>query len=264
MEITKHPFFTWKKWTGRDGMNMNIPDADTTAVHALTRLQKLISDPEMGRLYDHVYPLTLGEFSQRREFAERREKIQTGANLDRISEEVSDGGVDQPGVPPTKKFSDNSQQSFGRPDGPSTKTEPRNNVPIDGPQDDGDDEHKIDEVRQSAKVRKTATVTDVEDDESLLNRHGDTWSLADEDLSSKGQEFPSPTPESSNEKQPHWRQQQSVTVVGRHNAVAKRFVEVSQDLIWDFIPKEGSVLVHYISKIIWGSLDNILKVRSLL
>ncbi|KAJ4251070.1 hypothetical protein NW762_011721 [Fusarium torreyae] len=44
-----------------------------------------------------------------------------------------------------------------------------------------------------------------------------------------------------------------------HETIVERLVEVSQELFWDFVPKQGSVPVHHVSKRFWGALDGILR-----
>ncbi|KAL9571877.1 hypothetical protein ACKAV7_003866 [Fusarium commune] len=51
----------------------------------------------------------------------------------------------------------------------------------------------------------------------------------------------------------------SVEMFQRHNHVMKRLVEVSRDLVWEFLPSHGSALVHQVTKRFWASLDNILR-----
>ncbi|KAM0550679.1 hypothetical protein ACHAPJ_008743 [Fusarium lateritium] len=45
-----------------------------------------------------------------------------------------------------------------------------------------------------------------------------------------------------------------------HETIVERLIEVSQELFWDFVPKEGSVSVHQVSKRFWGALDGILRI----
>lgn len=56
------------------------------------------------------------------------------------------------------------------------------------------------------------------------------------------------------------RERQSIEMLSRGKALNKKLLKVSQDILWAFLPKEGSSLVHDVCESFWGSVDDIVRV----
>lgn len=75
-------------------------------------------------------------------------------------------------------------------------------------------------------------------------------------------EIPLPPSEDGHaEAPPHLpRERQSIEMLNRGKVLNKRLLEVSQGILWAFLPKEGSSLIHDVCESFWGSVDDIVRV----
>jgi hypothetical protein len=196
------------------------------------------------------------EFLRRHDYLQQNtegKKVTAEPILEPILEEkVSDEQTHQRNVPVTEKASgNNSSKSSERPAKSVNATQSTDAPPKDS--FSGRSGSSSSKVQLSRAGPKAAAVTDTEDDEPSLGKKTENSPIGDKGEASTGEKKAPPSGvKSTNEKQPETRQRQSVEMFDRHEKVAKRLVEVSQDLLWDFIPKEGSVLVHSISKRFWA------------
>lgn len=97
---------------------------------------------------------------------------------------------------------------------------------------------------------------------SISNSPKDKTSGTDEPaIHETSEKDPESTKTTPDEYEPaDWRQQYSIGVTGHDKMLMKQLLEISQEILWAFTPKEGSPLIHNVCIRFWGAVDCIFRV----
>ncbi|KAI5468180.1 hypothetical protein BGZ63DRAFT_373096 [Mariannaea sp. PMI_226] len=248
--IMKRPFFTWTPKIDQEGAN--VLDSDQTAVRVLSWLHKLISDGRIGRLYDLAYLCTMDDLLRRHEYLRQIEEQQPTEEpvlqelpVDEIFPEMEKNDQSSPDsqVDQTASSAGSHAEEKLLPEDTSIKGEQSST-----------------KAQKATVEPKPVEVTDeAEDQPPPKAKMVQPLTTPEEEKPQPNQNPRSSSSGSEKQQATLTQERHSVQMFHQHHVVMKRLIEVSQDLLWEFLPKEGSVLVHQISKRFWGSVDGILR-----
>lgn len=232
------PFFTWR--VGDETAERSPEEVDTMLIKVLSQLHKSLSSDVIGnvtwKLYSRTLTLTMQDLLFRhdtlQDLPSHMQPILTPV-------EAVGGGIDS-----TRTTS--GQTVFCMQDIFATHAE--------SAACKKDKQEKIEKDIEPGQDSTGETG-------SISNSPKDKTSGTDEPaIHETSEKDPESTKTTPDEYEPaDWRQQHSIGVTGHDKMLMKQLLEISQEILWAFTPKEGSPLIHNVCIRFWGAVDCIFR-----